>query len=563
MRNFGKRLRTLALLGAAAAFGLAGCQDLDVDNPNAPDQELALASPGDVASLISSAYLNYHNNAQEYEPGNALSVGADAHTSSWGNFGMQDFGSEPRIAFNNNQNYTYSAVSEEPWFELYGGIVSASNGLRAIEEGLNVDNPERLRAFGKFVQGVSHGLIALIFDQGYIFDETVDPAAEQGFQPHDAVMDAALGYLDESIQIAESSSFEIPEDWMKVPGMNAERLARLAHSYKARFMASVPRSPSEAEAVDWNAVLNEIDQGIEQDQVHNTEGTGDGFWSGIKTLGGGEYNTWARVDLKQAGPADVSGEWENWVNTPVNDRQPFFVDTPDERFPTEGTDGAEGGYFIYLDNLAFPAERGSYHWSNYGDTRYEDYVFSCAQCWFGSYPEMTVTEMRMLEAEALMRTGDMAGAADLINVTRTANGGLPPVTADGVPEGENCVPKKVDLDALEGVTDSPCGDLWDALWYEKGLEVWRLSAGLAYFDDRRWGLLATGTPIHLPVAGQELENLQMENYTYGGVGGEDAAPAIEPGDMESILRRVSYDLEMLQRQQDLNDQKRASVTSKH
>ncbi|MFW5947704.1 MAG: hypothetical protein ACOCUW_04360, partial [Gemmatimonadota bacterium] len=149
-----------------------------------------------------------------------------------------------------------------------------------------------------------------------------------------------------------------------------------------------------------------------------------------------------------------------------------------------------------------------------------------------------------------------------INVTRTENGGLPPVTADGVPESAECVPQEVDLDELEGVTDAPCGDLWDALSYEKGIEVWRVSAGLAYFDDRRWGLLAPGTAIHLPVPGQELENLQMETYTFGGVGGDGAAPSIEPGDQESILRRVSYDLEMLQRQQEMYDQQRTSVTSK-
>lgn len=563
MRNFGKRLRTFALLGAAAAFGLVGCQDLDVHNPNAPDQERALANPGDVASLISSSYVNYHNNAQEYEPGNMLSVGADHHTSSWGNFGMRHFGSEPRVAWNNNQNFTYAAGAEEPWFELYGAIVSASNGLRAIEGGLNVQNEQRLRAFGKFVQGLGHGFIAMLFDQGYIFDETVDPSADQGFQSYDAVMDAAIGYLDTTIQIAESNSFTIPADWMMVEGMDSDRLARLAHSYKARFMANRARSPAEAEAIDWNTVINEIDQGIEEDLVHSVDGTGDGFWSGIKTLGSNQIGTWARVDLKQIGPADQSGGWENWVNTPVNDRQPFNIETPDARLPSETTDGAQGLYFEYRESVPFPPTRGTYHFSNYGDYRHAEYAFSCNFCWFGTYPEMTMTEMRLLKAEALMRTGDMAGAADLINVTRTANGQLPEVTADGVPESDTCVPRETDLDELQGVSEAPCGDLWDALIYEKGVEVFQLSAGLPYFDDRRWGMLTTGTPIHLPVPGQELENLQMELYTYGGVGGEGAAPSITPGDQESLLRRISYDLEMLKKQQELNDEKRASVVEQH
>lgn len=157
-----------------------------------------------------------------------------------------------------------------------------------------------------------------------------------------------------------------------------------------------------------------------------------------------------------------------------------------------------------------------------------------------------------------MMQGDMAGGAELINVTRTANGGLPPVTADGVPESEECVPQETDVNAINS-GDAPCGDLWDALYYEKGVEVFQVSAGIPFFDDRRWGLLASGTPLHWPVPGQELENLQMDIYTYGG-GGESSAPSIVEGDKESILRRINYDLEMMEKMRERAEEQRAALS---
>jgi len=60
--------------------------------------------------------------------------------------------------------------------------------------------------------------------------------------------------------------------------------------------------------------------------------------------------------------------------------------------------------------------------------------------------------------------------------------------------------------------------------YEKGIELFCTASGISYFDRRGWGELVTGTPIHFPLPGQELEILQMANYTFGGVGGPGSAP---------------------------------------
>lgn len=533
-----RRKLTKALAGMTAVVLVAAGCDLDTTNPNEPDRDRALARGEDVQSLVQSAYVNYFNNAQEYEPGCALSVMADHHTSSWGNFGMRQSGSEPRAPWPNDPSFTYAGTNEEPWFELYAAAVSASDGIRALEAGVTPPEPERVRAFSRFIQGLSHGFIASMFDQGFIVDENTDPQASQELRPYREVNQAAIAFLQQARDIAQAGDFTIPGDWMKTGELTTDQFVRIINSYMARFMTNWPRTPAEAQDVDWSAVMGLIDAGIQEDVVASVGGTGEGFWSGIKTLCS-TWSIWGRTDLRQVGPADTSGAYQDWLATPVDDRQPFFVQTPDERLPAEQVDGDRGLYVSYFDAIFFRPERGTYHFSNYLDHRYEDYAFSCNFCWFGNIPEMTVTEMDLLKAEAHLMTGDSAAAAELINRTRTANGGLPAVTKDGVPQSQSCVPQ---------TDDGACGDIWLALQYEKGLEAFQVSSGLAYTDDRRWGELVSGTALHFPVPGAELETLQMEIYTFGGEEG-DAAPSVSPTNDETgyALERVGYDLDALER----------------
>jgi hypothetical protein len=120
---------------------------------------------------------------------------------------------------------------------------------------------------------------------------------------------------------------------------------------------------------------------------------------------------------------------------------------------------------------------------------------------------MSPLEMDFIRAEALFRLGRKAEAAAIINKTRVANGKLPEVTVDGPPAGRACVPKK---------DDGTCGDLWDALMYEKRLETYGLEPIIPFADRRGWGLLMKGSLIHFPVTGRELQTLGKPVYTYGG-----------------------------------------------
>src|SRR5690606_39340939 len=76
-------MRKLILLAVAVpTLALAGCQDLDIVNHNAPDRRSAMAEPGDVEALISSAYRLWWVSAHHSEPNRALSVMGNEMTSA-------------------------------------------------------------------------------------------------------------------------------------------------------------------------------------------------------------------------------------------------------------------------------------------------------------------------------------------------------------------------------------------------------------------------------------------------------------------------------------------------
>ena len=90
-------------------------------------------------------------------------------------------------------------------------------------------------------------------------------------RPYGEVLDTALAELRAAIEIASTSSFTYPSDvanqwFLGVPCTNQD-LVRLAHTYMARLMVYVARNPQERADVDWNQVIQHIDQGVTSDVV--------------------------------------------------------------------------------------------------------------------------------------------------------------------------------------------------------------------------------------------------------------------------------------------------------
>ena len=534
-----KLFKTLALTGILAVAGTA-CADLDVTNLNDPDRERAISTPGDVEALISGAFQTWWGPTHYSFPGPALSTAADSHSSSWGNWGMRDSGNEPRNPYNNEPSYSNNNMAETPWGEYYAALAAVRDGLLAIEGGLQItsggtnDTP-RAVAFGKMMQGLSHGYLALLFDKGFVVDETSD-LESLTFVPYTELMTAALGYLAEAEQMAGANSFTIPSNWVgDGQEWSSAYMQRFIRSYRARFLSQLGRTPAERDAAPWAQILADAQNGIQAGEDFGGQYNGDNWsWHRSKLHAAG-ISGWARIDYRTVGPADVSGSYAAWLAASPDGKSPFNIETTDTRI-TGGTAISDGSYIAYLGGSPFPASRGIYHYSNYIDSRWQ--VLSDAASYAGFYPDMTFKEGEFLIAEAKFRTGDFAGAAAIVNKYR-ANGGLPALTGAGAnmvaPGGAaSCVPRN---------DGSTCANLWEALKYEKRIELFHYGLGTEFFDDRGWGDLVSGTWTQLPIPGSELMLLLEDIYTFGGAGGTSSAPNIVTDLSPEALRtkRIAFE----------------------
>ncbi|MCU0635717.1 MAG: RagB/SusD family nutrient uptake outer membrane protein, partial [Gemmatimonadaceae bacterium] len=219
-----------------------------------------------------------------------------------------------------------------------------------------------------------------------------------------------------------------------------------------------------------------------------------------------------RTNTRLIGPADTSGAYQRWLTTPTDQRNAILITTPDRRIHAASGNQAQGTYFAVLPTQTMTTVRGTYMHSRYRNIRFLRPPLNNFHQ-IGLITTMSVAEMRFIRAEALFRLGRRAEAAAIINPTRVA-AGLRPVTDAGPPPGADCVPRR---------DDGSCGDLFDALQYEKRIELFPTEAIIAFADQRGWGKLLRGTPLHMPVHGRELETIGAPYYTFGG-GGTGSAP---------------------------------------
>lgn len=526
-----------------------GCADLQVDNLNNPDTERALASASDTEALVGSQYQEWWNGEKNY-PAMTLAVMGNSKTSSWGNFGMFDLGAVPRQAFSNDPAYAARFMSSTPWSLSYTAISSATDGIVALNSGLQFDSDNesrrlRMEAFSRFIQGLSYGKLANHFDQAFLVDETTDLEAVAGgtatldFSPYPEVLDFGLAFLDEAIRLSESGAFTLPDGWINGNPLSSAELAHLARAYQARFIVGNARSTAERDQVNWARVrdLTATVLGANPsffDNEHDAftvQADGVFWWSRLHSLM--QDATWTRADMMIVGRSDTSGEFMNWINTPVVDRRQFVATSPDARIAGQEGDGAQstaaGTDFSYVGPAGFPAARGLWRYSMYQHFRN---VEMYQNGFVGPMQHMRITELKMYHAEALLRLDGAVSqtVVDLINETRVGRGGLDPIT-----------------------TAHSWDEVYDAMRYEFEIETHSTAAGLDFYNDRSFGNLRTanygalfpGTPLHFPVPAGELSLLELPFYTFGG-GGEGSAPrqsnsayreAMEAGSRMDVVRQ--------------------------
>jgi len=542
MRNLSKGMVAAMLL----LFGATACADLEVTNLNDPDASRALQSAGDVESLIAGGFENWHDAQYQYTgPALFMSNQSFQHTSPWANAAMEYYGRIPRNRIENDPADVNYALWSSPWAINYSAMAAVADGLRAlenpdtgVEEALGSDASNRLRAYGKFVQGMALGSIAILYDQAFIVDETTDLTVAQDPVGYMALMDAALGYLDEAITFAGAGfggAGDIPAAWMSVD-VSADQLARLAYSHKARFAANVARTPAERAAADWTQIASDAADGITEDWVMDMDNYA-GWYAAL--LQYGTYPGWAQANYFVMGMADQAGNYQRWLDLALDDKLPnptsgdVIVVTPDTRF-VQGSTLAEqldpvntGSLFSIPDALPNVddqwgiasvwkrPDRGTWRWSYYWHTDAEQYAYFNDFDW----PQVTIAEMDLLRAEAAYRDGDMVTTASIVDTYRTANGlSAFTGTAYGPTDNASCVPR---------LPDNTCGDLWEALKWEKRMETHfkGIYGNSWFFDGRGWGDLFEGTPLQFPIPCLEAQTLGLlPCYTFGGSAGDFAAP---------------------------------------
>ena len=536
----------------ALAIGLGGCE-LAVQNPNNPETERVLSTPADVENLLGTQYLRWHT-AMYGRLGNVwgmANVQSFEDFSSLSNNCMGQRVGIPR-ASNDNQIGNGCAGEQRAVYYIEGEVNRiTSNVLAKLDDpAFTMGTPAqdaRARAFAEFVRGLSLGYLALTYDSAAIVTPEMEGEDAGELSGYQDVMTAALEGLQRAIDIASNppagaNGFPLPTTWLpSSTSMTAANFVRLARSYKARLRATVARNPAERAAVDWAAVIADAQNGITADHDNITNTTLGPFNSWVSQWH--TFTTWHQMTPFVIGMADNTGAYAAWTALPLAQRgaaAPFFMTTPDLRFPQGATRAAQQAdfaitsctgpsltckrYFVNRPggNDTFSGE--SWGYSNYDFVRFYSWKTSGAgTARNGPFPFFTKAENDLLEAEGQFRTGNFAAAAALINKTRTAAGGLPAITVfdatTPVPGGADCVPKVPSNAAITGGGTVACGNMFEALKWEKRIETAYTYFAGWFLDSRGWGDLAETVPVHWAPPFEELQarfRIGAQIYSVGG-----------------------------------------------
>lgn len=531
-----------AALAATAAIALAACNDvLNVKTPNNPDRASVLNLPRDVESLASKLYQNVntaHFGAND-NIDNQMRVASFENASiGLSNFGMSARSSIPRQFIDNVPGGASAVGNRRDFQQLTNAAGTATTILERINQpgfslGTGATNDTRLRAFTWFGYGVALGDLALTYDSAGVPVQGKTDLADLPLVPYDSVMRVALRALD-SAQANAATSSAITGSWLaQNSDLSAADFVRLIRSYKARFRANVARTPAQRTAADWAQIAADAQAGIAGD-----------FTLQLNPSSGWEYgwlvqhfvsNSWHTMTPYIIGMADSSGAYDGWLATNRDVRQPILIVTRDARFPTGATQATQitnsplgngdinaKPYFRTRTASETPTGLG-WQLSVYEHIRWRK-LFLASRV--GPWITFSKVENDMLAAEGLIRTGNVAAATALIDKSRTANN-LPAltgvVTAVGqpIPGGRSCVPRVPD--AAQGYLATKCGDVLEAMKWEKRMESAYAGYSVWFFDSRGWGDLPVGTAYHWPVPYQELDARIKPYYLLGGAGANNTA----------------------------------------
>jgi hypothetical protein len=534
--RFFRYLAVASLVGASA-----GCNDvLDVGNSNNPDRDRLLRTNADVEALSASQFQQVISgtlgNTARVQTG--MLTAAFENASGLANNGLGPRSAMPRQAIDNNRGNAYATENFNDYRILSSTaratadvMVRSKNPGFTLTGGTNDIN--RLNAWNHFVYGVALGYLSMVYDSAAVPRPSDAPLAVQPLESYQAVNAYALAQFDSAIAYASrTGTTSLPSGWLtgpQGPAVTMPEFIRVVRSFRARMRAGVARNAQERGAVNWAAVIADGQNGITSDlQIRMDPAAGWDYQWLATTLHFRDAN-WHQMPYHIIGMADVSGAFDTWLSQPRDTRSFFTIVTPDLRFPRGATRAAqnrasadddrplpEGQYFR---NRLAGKDQASTGWqaSQYDHYRFRGFANDAR---IGLFPFFTRAENDMLVAEGMIRTGNIAGAATLIDRTRTASGlpalsGVVTSASEPVPGGSSCVPR---VPQAPTFTTTACGTIFEAMKWEKRMETAYTTYGAWFFDSRGWNDLPVGTAVSWPVPVQELDARNMPLYNLGGVG---------------------------------------------
>ena len=541
---------------AAALLGLGAC-DLKVVNPDKPETERVLASSADIESLIATYYKRWHEGLYRSTASVALMsmVQSFEDFSSLSNNCMGQRVSIPRPP--NDNSIGNICAPEQSRVYTYENEVNrvASSVLAALDKpGFSLGSTAqdlRAKSFAQFLRGISLGYLALTYDSSAVVDQTTGPLDALELEGYNQVAAASYDALQKAIDFANApgvggGGFPIPAAWLPTStNLTAAEFVKLIKSYRARIRANVARTPAERAAVNWDLVIADAQGGITADHDNITNTISGPFNEVTNQLYA--YGTWHQMTPFVVGMADVSGSYATWIAKPLADRGadgPFFMQTPDLRFPQGATRAAQQAdfaitscnaasqvckrYFVNRPNGSDVSSSPSWGLSNYDHARFWSWRTSGdGTARNGKLVFFTKAEVDMLEAEGHIRKGNFAAAAALINKTRTASG-LEAITdfngTAPVPGGANCVPK---VPVGPSFNTIACGNMMEAMKYEKRMETAYTHFMAWFLDSRGWGDLPAGTGLHWAPPYQDLQARGKSTSEIYSTGGNNPASAVK------------------------------------
>jgi hypothetical protein len=462
----------------------AGChKDLEVEYNNLPDTEIVWKTPTGAYGMVQGTFYNWYMTiTSSISPRMAMWVMADQGTCSWANSGMYHLSAEPRVGFNNTTSYTYADIFATFYNDIYGNLTIANHSVAAINRGMTFEEigqkTEKVKAMGYFIQGISLGYLGLNYDKAFIVTDQTDINSAIPVSGYKEILAQAVLSLDKCIEVCESANFTIEDNWINGSSYSSTELKQLASSFAARFVVYGARNSNENDQVDWNRVLNYANNGIQRDLAPTMDNSNWKCWYKYYTVRPG----WARIDSRIINLMDNRYPWR----FPDNGENPPSAQSEDNRLRTD---------FKFVSSNNMKPERGYYHYSNYEYVR-STYAISTHT---GEVVDFSVAENELVKAEALLRTGNLAGALDIINTgSRVTRGGLNPLHANSTAE-----------------------KILNAIFYERDIELIQTGFGIAFYDMRRRNMLQPGTMLHFPIPAEQLMVMELPNYTFGGVENAD------------------------------------------